>query len=323
LIFANDPTDLSQGIVDWTSSPRFSQAYGATRHLPSILIENHSLKPYDQRVLGTYVFLEAILRTVGEHGSELRKAIQQDRALRPDTIPLEWRAAEGPAPRFQLLGIEARVDSSRVTGGRYPSYTGRPVTLDVPMPRYDQPAAVAQRPKAYLIPPTHGTVIERLRLHGLSMERWDKPRTLDVDMFRIVGARIEPEAYEGHARVAGTPTRERRRETFPAGTVRVPTDQPLGELAVLLLDPASEDSFFRWGFFLEVLGRTEYVEDYVMEPMAKRMLDADPALRAAFEQRLHDDPAFAADPRQRLEWFYRRTPFFDQRWRLYPVGLEP
>ena len=89
------------------------------------------------------------------------------------------------------------------------------------------------------------------------------------------------------------------------------------------LEPASPDSFFRWGFFLEVLERTEYVEDYVMEPMAQRMLDADPALRAAFEQRLHDDSEFAADPRQRLEWFYRRTPFFDQRWRLYPVGLEP
>src|SRR2546427_8239033 len=48
------------------------------RHLPSILVENHSLKPYRQRVLGTYVLLEASLRTIGaggrseEHTSELQ-----------------------------------------------------------------------------------------------------------------------------------------------------------------------------------------------------------------------------------------------------------
>jgi hypothetical protein len=97
----------------------------------------------------------------------------------------------------------------------------------------------------------------------------------------------------------------------------------LGDLAVLLLEPESPDSFLQWGFFHEIFQRTEYVEGYVMEPMAERMLAEDPALREAFEQKLRDDEAFAGDPRERLQWFYRRTPYFDDRWGLYPVAREP
>ena len=38
--------------------------------------------------------------------------------------------------------------------------------------------------------------------------------------------------------------------------------------------------------------------------------------------KLAADPAFAADGDARLAWFYERTPFYDQRYRLYPVGRE-
>jgi hypothetical protein len=52
------------------------------------------------------------------------------------------------------------------------------------------------------------------------------------------------------------------------------------------------------------------------------MLAADPALKAEFEARLAAEPAFAADPHARLAWFYERTPFYDDRYLLYPVGRE-
>ena len=65
LIFAADDRNPAQGLLEWTSPPRFSNGYGDARHLPTLLVENHSLKPYDQRVLGTYVLLESALRTLG------------------------------------------------------------------------------------------------------------------------------------------------------------------------------------------------------------------------------------------------------------------
>ena len=77
---------------------------------------------------------------------------------------------------------------------------------------------------------------------------------------------------------------------------------------------------FQWGYFSEILQRTEYVEAYIMEPMARAMMDADPKLKEAFERRLREDEKFAGDPRARLQWFYEKTPFFDDEHRLYPVG---
>ena len=68
--------------------------------------------------------------------------------------------------------------------------------------------------------------------------------------------------------------------------------------------------------------RREYVESYVIEPTARKMLDEDPELAEEFRRKLKEDPAFAADPRARRQWFYRRTPFYDERWNLYPVARE-
>ena len=93
-------------------------------------------------------------------------------------------------------------------------------------------------------------------------------------MIRLPEAGIDDSAYEGHVRVTtGATTTESVTESFGPGALRVPTDQPGGTLAMLLLEPASDDSFFQWGMMLEVLQRTEYFEAYVMEPMASRMLE--------------------------------------------------
>ena len=129
---------------------------------------------------------------------------------------------------------------------------------------------------------------------------------------------------EGRTRVtSGAPVRTHQREWMPAGSVRVPTDQPLGDLAVIMLDPESEDSLFAWGFFNEILQRVEYADGYVLAPLADQMLASDPALKRAFEARLAADPAFAADPDARLQWFYARSAYVDARYQLYPVGIEP
>jgi len=59
-----------------------------------------------------------------------------------------------------------------------------------------------------------------------------------------------------------------------------------------------------------------------MEPMAEAMLAEDAALRSEYEAALSADPRLAADPKARLQWLYARTPFFDERWALYPVMRE-
>ena len=142
-------------------------------------------------------------------------------------------------------------------------------------------------------------------------------------MVRLPDAELDADStpFEGRARYTpGAPVPERRTLDLPAGSFRVDTAQPLGTLAMLMLEPESPDSLFQWGYLAEILQRTEYIEGYVMEPTARAMLDADPDLRAEFEKKLLTDRDFAADPRARLQWFYEKTPFFDERYRLYPIA---
>ncbi len=315
--------DLAKGIIEGTSDPRFSNGYGTLRHMASILVENHSLKPYDQRVLGMYVLLESALRSVADTADVLRAATIKDRNSRRENVPLTWTVDSEKKPEIiEFLGIESRASLSAISGAVQREWLGRPVTMKIPLITSFKPSSFARRPKAYWIPAASTEVIDRLRMHGISMEQIKTPRTIDVEMLRVADPKFAAAPFEGRIMVTGTFTPERRKETFAANSVRVVTDQPLGDVAMFLLEPASPDSFFQWGFFHEILQRTEYVESYVMEPMAERMLAEDPKLAAAFEKKLLEDEKFRASSSERLQWFYARTPFQDERWRLYPVGIE-
>jgi len=86
-----------------------------------------------------------------------------------------------------------------------------------------------------------------------------------------------------------------------------------------LLEPQAPDGIAGWGLLNAAFERKEYMEAYVAEEEAEKMLAADPALRAEFEKRLRDDATFAKSPQQRLEFFYRRHSAWDDRYGLYPV----
>jgi hypothetical protein len=193
--------------------------------------------------------------------------------------------------------------------------------MELPLIRFETTQTVSL-PAAYWVPAAWGDVIARLALHGIRMERVTAPRDVEVTLYRLAEPKLATTAFEGHVAVTATAAPEKRRERYAPGSVRVPTDQPLGDLAAMLLEPASADSFFQWGFFDEVLQPTEYVEAYIMEPMAERMLAADAALSATYQKHLREDAAFAGSPVARLQWLYERTPFYDSRALVYPVGRE-
>jgi hypothetical protein len=105
--------------------------------------------------------------------------------------------------------------------------------------------------------------------------------------------------------------------------VRVPTDQPLGDWSTLLLEPESDESFFAWGMFPEVLQRVEYIEGYAIAPLAEKMLAADPALKAAVRGQAGRRP----EVRRRRRCAFgsgsmSERRIYDDHYRLYPVGRE-
>ena len=320
LIFTNDP--VTEGISLGQSDPRLSHGYGDARQIPTVLVENHSLKPYDQRVLGMYILLEHALRVVGSEAASLRQAMHTDRTRRMDPVPFAWKVPQGQTGTIELLGIESRKTLSPITGDVRIDWLGKPVTAKAPFREATEVTASAPRPKAYWIPPVWTDIIALLDVHGVQYTRVDKATTVDVTMDRFSDIKWATPQFEGHVRVTAAATPEKRSETFPAGSVRVPTDQPLGTLAVLMLEPQSPDSLFQWGYFHSILAQTEYVEAYIMEPMAERMLAEDAKLAEEFQRKLAGDAEFRGNSRARLQWLYQRTPFYDERTRLYPVGRE-
>jgi murein tripeptide amidase MpaA len=324
LVFGQDDADPRAGLNDGGLGERFSNGWGSAARVPTILIENHSLKPHEQRVLGTYVFLEQAMRTLAERGGDLRAAIAADSALRPAEIPANFVQDEAPSSTRPFKGILYDTYDSPASGRREIRWSGQPDPELWQMPFYgSHPTLTLRRPAAYWVPSYRTDIIERLAIHGIQMETVTEPRAVDVEMLRLNDPRLATRANEGHVAVTiSGVTPERRTWTFSTGSVRVPTDQPLGDIVVLLLEPQSSESLFAWGFFPEVLSRVEYIEGYAIAPLAERMLAADPALKAEFEAKLAAEPAFAADGDARLQWFYERTPFYDDRYRLYPVGRE-
>jgi len=324
LVFANNDRDIEGGgLAAFTFSPRFSQSYGDMVGIPSVLIENHSLKPFRQRVLGTYVLLEESLRLLARHGRQLRTAIASDARARPRTLPVGWCQTPAPVSQRPFLPIERETYRSAASGAEETRWLGRH-TAPSRLPQFGQePTVQLRRPRAYWVPATKPDVINILRLHGIQFETINEARTVEVEMLRLPQSSASATPSEGRMRAApGEPERITREEWMPPGSVRVPTDQPLGDLAMILLEPQSEDSFFQWGFFNEILQRVEYLEAYALAPMADEMLASDPALRAEFEAALAADPEFAANPDARLAWFYERSPYYDARYQLYPVGIE-
>jgi murein tripeptide amidase MpaA len=323
-------TDLTKGIWGWMSDPRFSNGYGDVRHLPTVLLETHALKPYDRRVLGTRVFLESCIRAVAKNASALRAAIEKDRSSNASTIPLAWEIdPKAPADTIDYKAIESHTVPSAISGALSVEFTGKALTLKIPYRHANHIGASVTRPKAYWIPPAWSDVVQRLQLHGVHFERISEPRDVPVTMYRLEDAKFqgarredEKQPFEGHVQMIATPVPTQRTEHFAAGSVRVPTNQPLGDLAVVLLEPSSPDSFFQWGFFDQVLQQTEYIEGYILEPMAEQMLASDPKLAEEFREKLATDETFRASPNDRLRWFYSKTPFIDERWKLYPVGRE-
>ena len=324
LVFAIDDRDPKKGMNDGGLGERYSNGWGSAAHVPTILIENHSLKPHEQRVLGTYVFLEKALKLLAEKSQTLRAAISTDRALRPAELPANFVGDEQPTRTRPFKGILYDTYDSAASGRPELRWLGQPDPVLWQTPFFgSHPTLTLKRPTAYWVPSYRADLIARLSAHGVQMETLDAPRTVAVDMLRLVDPKVSTRTNEGHVPITVSEVRAEAKDwTFPIGSVRVPTDQPMGDVAILLLEPQSSESFFAWGMLPEVLNRVEYIEAYAIAPLAEKMLAADPALKAEFEARLAAEPAFAADGDARLAWFYERTPFYDQRYRLYPVGRE-
>jgi hypothetical protein len=314
------------GFRDGVSPPRFSHAYAALRNRLGMLVETHSWKPYPQRVRATRNTIVAVVEQVAEHGRRwldtAHDADARASELGGTAVPLEYAAVE-PCGTIGFKGYAWSRTPSSVSGTdmtRYDEET--PQVWRVPLCDDIEPTLVVEAPRGgYLVPAAYAAPVgELLALHGIAFRRLAQGAEADgVSAFRADEVAFAAGSFEGRQRATLAGDWAHEAIAVGPGSLFVPIAQPRARLAMALLEPRATDSLAAWGEFNNHFERKEYMEAYVAEAVAREMLAADAALRAAFEARLREDAAFAADPAARLDFFYRRHPSWDERFNLYPI----
>jgi hypothetical protein len=318
----NDP---SKGFSSWVGQPRYSTGYFPLRNRPSVLVETHSYKPYRQRVMATHAFLVGLLDEVARDPDELPEAVEKAEAAevakgKPDAPPSEVVVnfvQSEEAGRSSLPVYAGEMKTSIVSGQPLLLFRrGELNTMEVPWYHGSKAERSLPRPRGYLVLPGWPQIEQRLRGHGLRVQRVVRPAEVEVETMRVSDPKPAPSSYQGLTRVAAKAERAVERRKIPAGALWVPADQPDFEVAVQLLEPESGDSLLSWGLLSTVFEGKEYIDPRVLEGLAAGMLE-DPKTAADWAAALKDEK-FAADANARYQWWFRRTPYWDSG-----VGLLP
>jgi hypothetical protein len=315
-----DPSDPARGVTSRAFPPRFSTGYLPLRNRPSVLVETHSYRPFEQRVRANLAFLLALLDQVRANGGGLRRAVEDAEAVTvsrgraeatPSEVVLAYDLDDGASDRLTLPIYAWRQETSLVTGAPVVRFE-RGVVRETDFPWYHRPRAarVVARPRGYVVLPGWPQIDERLRAHGLRVERVGAPAEVEAEALRVSRPVFGAASYQGLHQVTDLHVeRPPLRATVPAGASWVPADQPDFEVAVQLLEPEAPDSLVAWGLLSTAFERRDSIADHGLEGLARTLLE-DPQVASAWQAALAD-PGFARDANARRAWFFQRTPYAD------------
>jgi hypothetical protein len=316
---------LDSGISDWASGPRLSTGYFALQNRPSLLVETHMIKPYKERVYSTLAVLETTIDFVNKNAGEIlninkeadEKTIKQFHIAR-EFLPLSFSTSD-KFEEVEFKGIEYHYEDSDISGSKKIVYTGKPKDMIVKFYNDVYAQESVKAAKGYYIPAEWKIIIERLKLHGVEVYEVKDPIETEVMQYKLKNVRLNSTSNEGRQRVSFEYDTNKETVIIPAGTFYVSTNQKTVRIITHLLEPKSPDSFVQWGFMNTIFEQKEYAENYVMEPMAKQMLKGDPELKKEFEKKLAEDESFRNSPYERLNFFYKKSPYWDKALNLYPI----
>jgi murein tripeptide amidase MpaA len=325
LIDENDPTKGMNGGI-WPA--RLSNPYITLRNRAGFLIETHALKDYKTRIFATYDLIQVILQEMAQNGEKLIDAVgfEDQNCLKlyskdnyNTKFPLTYRLT-GQGDSLIYHAYKFTSVFGKISGQNYLVY--EPIPVDIPSIYFNhvEPVVSMTPSQGYLIPAQWRAVIDVLKSHGIEMKQLNAAVTDTFECYRFENPRWGERPYEGRHLVTFKTKMSKEIRTFPANTWYVPSGQRLARLVFHLLEPEAPDALIRWGYFNTIFEQKEYFEDYIMEPLAQKMLEKDSKLKAEFEARLASDSTFAKSPYQRLHFFYQRSPYWDREKDLYPIA---
>ncbi|MFO8146590.1 MAG: M14 family metallopeptidase [Bacteroidota bacterium] len=312
-----------KGFVQFLDSPRYSTGYAALWNTLGIMIETHMLKPYKERVEGTYRALQTILE-IGERDRATIKDLRaraQRKYLTERYYPIDFKADSSNVSKLQFKGYEAKRIESEITGEERLEYDqSKPFTKEIEY--YDNfiPTEKIEIPRAYVIPQGWWNVIEILKSNKVIMTPVKNDTTILVEVYHIKEYSTRNNAYEGHYPHYNTSINKTQDSIkFRKGDLYIKTFQPAVRYLIETLEPTADDSFFNWNFFDSILQQKEGFSPYVFEDTAKKLLDENPELKKEFDEKKRSDREFSQNSYAQLSWIHKQSEHYEKSHLRYPV----
>lgn len=276
----------ARGWSSYEHLARYGTNYYGLRGRLSILSEAYSHDPFERRVKSTEAFVREILSTTAAKaravlaltrgsdaalmaGKVTNIPIRGEMTKKPVMLPIIEEPLDTiPEAKEALRAQAAAGRGGRGGGGRGAACqwpisepgvrcgfrrSGRFITARMPVKVTFDATLSTTAPTAYVIPAEAmpDSALHRLKLHGVQVEEAaGAVRIEGVSAFAIDSVVKRGAPFQGHAevRLTGTWTQP---ATFNGakGAYIIRTAQPLGVLAMELLEPQSDDGLVTWNFW--------------------------------------------------------------------------
>ncbi|PQB05913.1 hypothetical protein BST85_01825 [Aureitalea marina] len=311
------------GFSQFMDYPRYSTGYTTLFNTFGMMVETHMLKPYKQRVEGTYELMRSMLDIASETQDSLRSLRIQarDRYQAGDWYPVSWAIDSTRTRKLDFKGYEAAYIQSDLTGQQRLKYD-RDQPFSRPVTYYDHYKATdsVQIPQYYAIPAGYWNVVELLRLNRIRVRFLDSDTTVNAQVYRIADYQTRSRAYEGHYPHYGTKVETSTEQIqLKRGDYLVNTDQSGIRYILETLEPEAPDSFFNWNMFDAILQQKEGFSPYVWEDLAAQFLADNPEIKTEFEAKKASDERFASNWYAQLDWIHKRSPYYEKSHLRYPI----
>jgi len=257
------PDTVTHVWATYDSRPRFGTNYFGLRGRIAILSEAYSHDPFDRRVAVTRAFVRETLSLVAERAGEI---VAHSRAA--DSATVAWVTQPDNAPTIPIGSALSHTASLGTVQAEDLEWTGDSVVTQPGVPRgvrrtgrvHPLAAAVLDRfeptlsvpmPAAYAMPAEDTSAARLLQAHGIVVGVAHRSALATAETFQVDSVIVAGELFQGHheVRLAGRWRMARDPVTLPPGTYVIRCDQPLGVLAVYLLEPRSDDGLVTWNIF--------------------------------------------------------------------------
>ena len=311
------------GFSQFLDSPRYSTGYTTLFNTLGMMIETHMLKPYKQRVEGTYELMKSMIEITEEQGdriTQLRKEQTKTWSV-GQTYPLAWTVDTTQSSILKFKGYEGEMIPSNLTGAKRLKYdTSKPFTKDVTYQNYFVPTTEVTIPKAYIIPQGWYDVMDLLELNKVEFTQIKNDTTITVESYKIDTYKTRRSAYEGHYPHYNTIVKSANEKVrFRKGDYIISTDQKAMRYLIETLEPTAPDSFFNWNFFDTILQQKEGFSAYVWEDKAEKLLKTNPKIQIEYNVKISYDEEFANNSYAQLNWLHKQSENYEKAHLQYPI----